>query len=148
MRAHANSVLSGITPSCGGQKGISMWIIPLEVIFQTTYPSFGPPCVKSKTWRGFKSHWNFWSNFAPWLPPLFGLMNTSTGVTLGDGIGFITNVFSSFSFDFFFPAGFFFGVFLNDDLKLPLRGSLTIHDGGTIMREWTPVGCGQLRLFV
>lgn len=59
---------------------------------------------------------------------------------LGVGIGFITNVFSSFSLDFFLPAGFFFGVFLNDDLKLPFRGSLTIHDGGTIIREWTPVG--------
>lgn len=105
-----------------------------------TYPSFGPPCVKSKTWRGFRSHWNFWSNFAPWFPPLFGLMKTRTGVRLGVGIGFITNVFSSFSLDFFLPAGFFFGVFLNEDLKLPFRGSLTIHDGGTIIREWTPVG--------
>jgi hypothetical protein len=62
-------------------------------------------------------------------------MKTRTGVTLGVGIGFITNVFSSFSLDFFLPAGFFLGVFLNDDLKLPFRGSLTIHDGGTIIRE-------------
>jgi hypothetical protein len=37
------------------------------------------------------------------------------------------------------PAGFFFGVFLNEDLKLPLRGNFTIHDGGTMMREWMPV---------
>lgn len=58
---------------------------------------------------------------------------------LGVGIGFITKVLSSFSFDFFFPDGFFFGVFLNDDLKLPFRGSLTIHDGGTIIREWVPL---------
>lgn len=75
-------------------------------------------------------------------------MNTSTGATLGVGIGFITNVFSSFSLDFFLPVGFFFGVFLSDDLKLPLRGSLTIHDGGTIIREWTPVGYGQLRFLI
>jgi len=61
-------------------------------------------------------------------------MNTKTGVTFGVGIGLITNVFSSFSFDFFLLDGFFFGVFLRDDLKLPFP-SLTIHDGGTIIRE-------------
>lgn len=102
------------------------------------YPIFGPPCVKSNTWRGFKSHWNFWSNFAPWLPPLFGFMKTNTGVMLGFGMGFITKVLFSLSFDFFLPADFFFGGFLNDDLKLPFRGNLTIHDGGTIIREWIP----------
>lgn len=59
-------------------------------------------------------------------------------MTLGVGIGLITKVLSSFSFDFFFPAGFFFGVFLSDDLKLPRRGNLTIHEGGTIIREWRP----------
>lgn len=107
--------------------------------FFSAHPIFGPPCVKSKTWRGFKSHWNFCKSFAPWLPPLFGFMNTSTGVRLGVGIGLITKVFSSFSLDFFFPAGFFFGVFLSDDLKLPRRGNFTIHDGGTIIREWRPV---------
>lgn len=104
-----------------------------------TYPILGPPCVKSKTWRGLRSHWNFWSSLAPWLPPLFGLINTSTGVMFGVGIGFITNVRNSFSLDFFLPAGFFFGVFRSDDLKLPRRGSFTIHEGGTIIREWTPV---------
>jgi len=63
-----------------------------------TYPILGPPCVRSNTCLGFRSHWNFCINFAPWLPPDFGLMNTSTGFTLADGIGFITNVFWSFSF--------------------------------------------------
>lgn len=47
----------------------------------------------------------------------------------------MTNVFDSFSFDFRLPAAFFFGDFRSEDLKLPLRGSLTIHDGGTIMFE-------------
>lgn len=75
-----------------------------------------------------------------WFPPLFGLMNTSTGVTFAVGIGLMTNVLASFSFDFFLPAGFFFGDFRSDDLKLPLRGSFTIHDGGTIILEWGPAG--------
>lgn len=62
-------------------------------------------------------------------------MKTNTGITLAVGIGFITNVFCSLfeSFPFFLDALFFFGDFLNDDLKLPLLGSLTIHDGGTMM---------------
>jgi hypothetical protein len=62
-------------------------------------------------------------------------MNTKTGVVLGFGMGFITKVRFSLSFDFFLPADFFFGGFLNDDLKLPFFGNLTIHDGGTIIRE-------------
>lgn len=53
-------------------------------------------------------------------------------------MGFITNVFCSFSLLFFLLAVFFFGVLRNDDLKLPLRGNLTIHDGGTMICEWTP----------
>lgn len=62
-------------------------------------------------------------------------MNTKTGVTFAVGIGLITNVFDSFSLDFRFPAAFFLGDFRKDDLKLPLRGSLTIHDGGIMMFE-------------
>lgn len=62
-------------------------------------------------------------------------MKTSTGVTLAVGIGLMTNVFVSFSLDFFLPAGFFFGDFRRDDLKFPLRGNLTIHDGGTMILE-------------
>lgn len=65
-------------------------------------------------------------------------MNTKTGVTLAVGIGLRTNVRGSLSLDFFLLAGFFFGVFLKDDLKLPFRGSLTIHDGGTMMFECVP----------
>lgn len=60
-------------------------------------------------------------------------MKTKTGVTFAVGIGLITNVLVSRSFDFFLLAGFFFGVFRSDDLKLPFRGSFTIHDGGTII---------------
>lgn len=45
----------------------------------------------------------------------------------------MTKALCSFSFDFFLPATFLRGDFLNDDLKLPLRGNLTIHDGGTII---------------
>lgn len=30
-----------------------------------SYPRFGPPCVKSNTCRGFKSHWNFCNSLAP-----------------------------------------------------------------------------------
>lgn len=62
-------------------------------------------------------------------------MKTKTGVTFAVGIGFITNVFDSFSFDFFLLAGFLRGAFRNDDLKLPFRGNFTIHDGGTIIFE-------------
>jgi hypothetical protein len=62
-------------------------------------------------------------------------MNTKTGVKFGVGMGLITNALFSFSLDFFLPAVFFFGGFLNDDLKLPFFGNLTIHDGGTIIRE-------------
>lgn len=65
-------------------------------------------------------------------------MNTKTGVTLAVGMGLITNVLDSFSFDFFLLVDFFFGVLRNDDLKLPLRGNLTIHDGGTIILECVP----------
>lgn len=74
-------------------------------------------------------------------------MKTNTGVTFAVGIGLMTNVFDSFSFDFRLPAAFFLGDFRNDDLKFPLRGSFTIHDGGTIMFEWDPVGNGKQNLF-
>lgn len=68
-------------------------------------------------------------------------MKTNTGFTFAVGIGFITNVFSSFfeSFPFFLEEFFFFGDFLSDDLKLPRLGSFTIHDGGTIILHWEPV---------
>lgn len=65
-------------------------------------------------------------------------MKTRTGVTFVDGIGLIINVFDSFSFDFFLVAAFLCGVFRSDDLKLPFRGSLIIHDGGTMMFAWAP----------
>ena len=66
-------------------------------------------------------------------------MNTNTGVTFAVGIGLMTNVRCSFSFDFFdLPGCFFLGDFRREDLKLPLRGNLTIHDGGTIMLECVP----------
>lgn len=68
-------------------------------------------------------------------------MNTRTGLTLAVGIGFITNVFCSFleSFPFFFEALFFLGDFLKDDLKLPLFGNFTIHDGGTMIFDCEPI---------
>lgn len=57
------------------------------------------------------------------------------------GIGLMTNVRGSFGTDGFLPAFFFFWVdFRSDDLKLPLRGSLTIHDGGTTMLRCVPEG--------
>lgn len=113
------------------------------------YPGPGPPWVRSKTCRGLSSHWNFCNSLAPWLPPLLGLMKTSTGFTLAVGIGLITKVFCSplESFPFFFAVFFFLGDFLNEDLKLPLLGNLTIHDGGTIMFDWMPVEYGISLLF-
>ena len=105
------------------------------------YPILGPPWVKSKTCLGFNIHWNFCMSLTPWFPPDFGLIKTITGLTEADGIGFITNVrhsFSIFSFDLFFIVCFFLGDFLRLDLKLPLRGNLTIHDGGTIICWWLP----------
>jgi hypothetical protein len=39
----------------------------------------------------------------------------------------------AFSLLFFLLDVFFFGDFRKLDLKLPLRGSFTIHDGGTII---------------
>jgi hypothetical protein len=66
-------------------------------------------------------------------------MNTKTGAIVDVGIGFITNVRGSFSLvDLRLLPDFFFGVFRNDDLKLPLRGSFTIHDGGTTIFECSP----------
>lgn len=65
-------------------------------------------------------------------------MKTSTGVRFVVGIGLMTKVFGSLSLDFFLPAGFFFGVLRNDDLKLPFRGNFTIHDGGTMIDECVP----------
>lgn len=71
-----------------------------------------------------------------WFPPLFGLMNTKTGVIRAVGTAFMMNAFDSFSLvRCLMRTSFLRGVFLSDDLKLPLRGSLTIHDGGTIMLE-------------
>lgn len=102
------------------------------------YPILGPPCVRSNTWRGLRSHWNFCKSLAPWLPPLFGLIKTNTGDRLAVGMGLMTNVRGSLDCDFFLPVGFFFGVLRRDDLKLPFRGNLTIHEGGTIIREWVP----------
>lgn len=73
-----------------------------------------------------------------WFPPDFGLIKTSTGVSLVVGTDLITNAFDSFSFDFFFEISFLRDVLRNDDLKLPLRGNLIIHDGGTIIFECSP----------
>lgn len=55
------------------------------------------------------------------------------------GTDLITNALDSFSLDFFFDTSFLRGVFRNDDLKLPLRGNLIIHDGGTIIFECSPL---------
>lgn len=74
-----------------------------------------------------------------WFPPLFGLMNTRTGVIRVVGTAFMMNAFDSFSLvRCLMRTSFLRGVFRSDDLKLPLRGSLTIHDGGTIMFECAP----------
>ncbi len=58
---------------------------------ETLYPARGPPCVRSNTCRGFKSHWNFCISLAPWLPPDFGLMKTMIGRLPAIGIGLTTN---------------------------------------------------------
>lgn len=55
------------------------------------------------------------------------------------GTDLITNALDSFSFVFLLEISFLRDVFRNDDLKLPLRGSLIIHDGGTMMFECSPV---------
>ena len=44
------------------------------------YPNMGPPCDRSNTWRGLRSHRNICISLAPWFPPLLGLMNTSRGL--------------------------------------------------------------------
>lgn len=68
-------------------------------------------------------------------------MKTSTGVTVVVGIGLMTKVFWSFSLFWFLRLleARFFGDLRRLDLKLPLRGSFTIHDGGTIILLCTPV---------
>lgn len=63
-------------------------------------------------------------------------MNTNTGVTFSDGIGLMLNAFVPL--DFFLLTDFFCGVFRNDDLKLPWRGNLIIHVGGTIIFACSP----------
>lgn len=55
------------------------------------YPARGPPWVRSKTWRGLRSHWNFCINLAPWFPPDLGLINTMMGRLPVDGMGLTTN---------------------------------------------------------
>ena len=103
----------------------------------------GPPSVKSNTCLGFRSHWNFCINLAPWLPPDFGFRKTRMGATPGEGMGFRQNGLSFGSSVQFSPslplvtaAAFFFffllGEFFRLDLKLLFRGSLTIHEGGTM----------------
>lgn len=63
-------------------------------------------------------------------------MNTKTGVIRVVGTAFIINAFDSFSLvRCLIRTSFLRGVFLSDDLKLPFRGSLTIHDGGTTIFE-------------
>jgi len=44
----------------------------------------------------------------------------------------------TFSLLFFLLDDFFFGDFLKLDLKLPLRGSFTIHEGGTMIPLCVP----------
>lgn len=60
-------------------------------IHQNTYPKRGPPCDRSNTCLGFSNQQNLWYSFAPWLPPLFGLMKTRTGLIRGDGMGLMMN---------------------------------------------------------
>lgn len=108
----------------------------------------GPPSVKSKTCRGLSSHWNFCISLAPWLPPDLGLRKTRIGATPGEGMGLAQNgrsLASAASSALLFPlakwanSAFFFNFFLGEffrlDLKLDLRGTLTIHDGGTMSCE-------------
>lgn len=85
------------------------------------YPCFGPPCDRSNTCLGLSSHWNLWSSFAPWFPPLLGLMNTSSGFICGEGIGLITNGLWSWLFLRFTDAFFFLRI---EDLKEPC-GNIT-----------------------
>lgn len=67
MRAHANLELFGTTPSCENDRTENECLSDGRrfATQQSTYPSFGPPWVRSKTWRGFRSHWNFCRSFAP-----------------------------------------------------------------------------------
>ena len=81
-----------------------------------THPMRGLPCDRSNTWRGFSSHWNLCSSFAPWLPPLFGLMKTSSGRRCGDGIGLMMNSLCSMLLRFFSDDFFFLRI---DDLNDP-----------------------------
>lgn len=53
------------------------------------------------------------------------------------GIGFIIKARFSFSLFLFLLAGFFLDA-RRDDLKLPLLGNFTIHEGGTIIEAWQP----------
>ncbi len=106
----------------------------------------GPPWVKSKTCRGLSSHWNFCMSLAPWFPPDFGLRNTRIGATPGVGMGLrqkgLSLASSSLSSSpplvrLLLAAAFFFflfllGEFFRLDLKLLFRGTLTIHEGGTM----------------
>ena len=52
-----------------------------------TYAIRGPPSDKSKTCLGLSSQKNLCRSLAPWFPPLFGLMKTSSGLACCDGIG-------------------------------------------------------------
>ena len=56
-----------------------------------THARLGPSSLRSNTWRGLSNQWNLCSSFRPWLPPLFGLMKTTSGLACADGIGLMTN---------------------------------------------------------
>lgn len=50
-----------------------------------SYPRWGPPFMRSKTWAGFSSCLNLLRNFTPWLSPLLELTKTSSGLVQDGG---------------------------------------------------------------
>ena len=111
-----------------------------------TYPERGPSCDKSNTCRGLSSHWNLERSLAPWLPPLLGLMNTTSGLMCGDGMGFTMNGrWSSRLFRFFNEAFFFFRI---DDLNDPCKNRNTfklnvIFMLGCLLKGFMKLSCHQ-----
>lgn len=52
---------------------------------EITYPKWGPPFIRSKTWAGLRNCLNLRRNLTPWLSPLLELTKASRGLEQEDG---------------------------------------------------------------
>lgn len=71
------------------ESGWALWGQRIDVSSKTrTYPSSGPPFIRSKTWAGFRSCLNLRRNFTPWLSPLLEFTRTRRGLAQDPEVAF------------------------------------------------------------